>query len=58
MMKKPGGFKGMLNYDGDLDASDMPVSKRRAEFKIAGTPEFLKFRLQHRGIAEISQPGK
>ena len=59
--KAGGGFKGYaVNYEGDLDASDMLVSKGGLNFKIAGTPEFLNIQhFQHRGIAgNISANGQ
>ncbi len=51
--KSGGGFKGYaVNYNGDLDASNMPISKGGLNFKIAGTPEFINIqRFEHNGIA-------
>lgn len=51
--KAGGGFKGYaVNYEGDLDASHLAVSKGGLKFKVSGTPEFLNIKeFKHDGIA-------
>ena len=48
-----GAFKSFaVNYDGDLDASAMPISKGGLQFKLSGTPELLNIaQFKHDGIA-------
>lgn len=51
--KAGGAFKSFaVNYDGTLNASQIPVSQGLLKFKISGTPDLIKVdELQHSGIA-------
>ncbi|GAA5184375.1 translocation/assembly module TamB domain-containing protein [Acinetobacter kookii] len=51
--KAGGAFKSFaVNYDGALNASQIPVSEGMLKFKISGTPELVKVdELKHSGIA-------
>ena len=51
--KAGGAFKGYaVNYDGDLDASDVAISQGGLKFKISGTPDYLNIQeFKHDGIA-------
>ncbi|UDM39434.1 translocation/assembly module TamB domain-containing protein [Acinetobacter haemolyticus] len=51
--KAGGAFKSFaVNYDGALNASQIPASEGMLKFKISGTPELVKVdELKHSGIA-------
>ncbi|MDN5512384.1 translocation/assembly module TamB domain-containing protein [Acinetobacter sp.] len=51
--KAGGAFKSFaVNYDGALNASQLPASEGMLKFKISGTPELIKVdELKHSGIA-------
>lgn len=51
--KAGGAFKSFaVNYDGALNASQIPASEGMLKFKISGTPELIKVdELKHSGIA-------
>jgi translocation and assembly module TamB len=51
--KSGGAFKSFaVNYDGALNASQIPASEGMLKFKISGTPELIKVdELKHSGIA-------
>ncbi|MGB8482157.1 MAG: translocation/assembly module TamB domain-containing protein [Acinetobacter bohemicus] len=51
--KSGGAFKSFaVNYDGALNASQIPVSQGVLKLKVSGTPELIKIaELQHSGIA-------